>query len=274
MRPNCLRELLRAGRPSLGTHICIEWPAITELVGHSGNFDYIEFVAESAPYDLRSLENLGRAIDLFPHMTGMMKIEQQPRTYLASRALGSGIQNLVFADIRTVAEAEECVRSVRAETPEGNGLHGVGARRDVRFGLEAGTPAFVQALEDAVVALMIEKKQAVENLDAILSVKGIDMVQFGPADYSMSIGVAGQYEHPAVREAEKHVIETALRKGLQPRAEIDSASQAERYLAMGVNHFCVGTDTRILYSWFESEGKSMRDVLTVGPQPMKTPAAS
>jgi hypothetical protein len=79
MRPNCLRELLRAGRPSLGTHICIEWPAITELVGYSGNFDYIEFVGESAPYDLRSLENLGRAIDLFPHMTGMMKIEQQPR---------------------------------------------------------------------------------------------------------------------------------------------------------------------------------------------------
>ena len=42
-------------------------------------FDYVEFVGEYAPYDLYALENIGRAIELFPHMTGMMKIEQEPR---------------------------------------------------------------------------------------------------------------------------------------------------------------------------------------------------
>lgn len=261
MRPNRLRELLRADQPSVGTHIHIGWPSVTELVGHSGNFDYIEFVGEYAPYDLHSLENLGRAIDIFPHLSGMMKIEQQPRTYLAVRAIGSGIQNILFADVRTVADAVECVRSVRAETPEHGGLHGVGMRRDVRFVLEGGSPAFIQALEDAVVALMIEKKQAVEDLESILDVKGIDMVQFGPSDYSMSIGVAGQRNHPAVREAEEHVIKTALKKGIQPRAEIGSASQAERYLNLGMKHFCIGTDMSILYNWFKNEGQAMREVL-------------
>ena len=58
----------------------------------------------------------------------------------------------------------------RAESPATGGIHGVGMRRDVGFVLDIGTPAFVQALEDAVVALMIEKKPAVEDLDAILSV--------------------------------------------------------------------------------------------------------
>lgn len=261
MRPNRLRELLRADQPSVGTHIHIGWPSVTELVGHSGNFDYIEFVGEYAPYDLHSLENLGRAIDLFPHLSGMMKIEQQPRTYLAVRAIGSGIQNLLFADVRSVDDVVECVRSVRAETPEHGGLHGVGMRRDVRFVLEGGTTAFVQALEDAVVALMIEKKQAVENLEAMLAVKGVDMVQFGPSDYSMSIGVVGQRNHPAVREAEEYVIKTALKKGIQPRAEIGSATQAERYLNLGVKHFCIGTDMSILYNWFKGEGKAMREVL-------------
>jgi len=261
MRHNRLRELLNKGEPSLGTHLHISWPSITELVGHSGAFDYIEFVGEYAPYDLYALENIGRAIDLFPHMTGMMKIEQQPRTYLAVRTIGSGIQNLLFADVRTVADAEECVRATRAESPTTGGLHGVGMRRDVRFVLEGGSPGFVQALDDAVVMLMIEKKEAVENLDAILSVKGIDMVQFGPSDYSMSIGLAGQGSHPQVREAEKFVIETALKKGIQPRAEMGRPDQAKRYLDMGVKHFCMGTDVSILFQWFKENGKAMRDLL-------------
>src|SRR5258708_5345245 len=158
MRPNRLRELLQAGKPSLGTHLHISWPSVTELVGHAAAYDYVEFVGEYAPYDLYSLENIGRAISVFPHMSGMMKIEQQPRTYLAIRAIGSGIQNLLFADVRTVADVEECVRSVRAETPEHGGIHGVGSRRDVSFVVEGGSPAFVQALADAVVMLMIEKK--------------------------------------------------------------------------------------------------------------------
>ena len=69
MRPNRLRQLLNEGKPSIGTHIHSSWPSVHELVGHSRMFDYIEFVAEYAPYDLYSLENIGRAIDLFPHMS-------------------------------------------------------------------------------------------------------------------------------------------------------------------------------------------------------------
>src|SRR5438093_6209874 len=156
MRRNRLRELLKADQPSLGTHIHISWPSIIELIGHSGMFDYVEFVAEYAPYDLYALENLGRAVDLFDHMSSMMKIEQQPRTYLTVRAIGSGIQNILFADPRTVEDVRECVRAVRAETPQTGGIHGCGMRRDVRFVLEGGSPAFVQALNDAVIALMIE----------------------------------------------------------------------------------------------------------------------
>jgi 2-keto-3-deoxy-L-rhamnonate aldolase RhmA len=204
---------------------------------------------------------VGRAVELFPHMTSMMKIEQEPRTYLAIRAIGSGIQNVLFADPRTAADVEACVKAVRAETPGAGGLHGVGMRRDVGYVLECGSPAFVQALDDAVVAVMIEKKTAVENLDALLSVKGVDMVQFGPADYAMSIGLAGQWGHPKVKEAERFVIETALRKGIAPRAEIGQPDDAKRYLDMGVKHFCIGWDMSILFNWFKENGQALRQLL-------------
>jgi 2-keto-3-deoxy-L-rhamnonate aldolase RhmA len=261
MRRNRLRELLNADQPSLGTHLHSSWPSIVELVGHSGMFDYIEFVGEYAPYDLYALENIGRAVDLFDHMSSMMKIEQEPRTYLTIRAIGSGIQNVLFADPRTVEDVEECVQAVRAESPSTGGKHGVGMRRDVRFVIEGGTPAFVQALDDVVIALMIEKASAVENLEALLSVKGVDMVQFGPADYSMSMGLTGQFDHPKVLEAERYVIETALRMGIAPRAELSDPEQAQKYLDMGVKHFCVGTDVSILFNWFKQAGQQMSTLL-------------
>tara|TARA_B100000029_G_scaffold317345_3_gene309807 strand:- start:173 stop:1015 length:843 start_codon:yes stop_codon:yes gene_type:complete len=261
MRHNRLRELLDADLPSLGTHLHSSWPSITELVGHSGMFDYVEFVAEYAPYDLYALENLGRAIDLFPHMSGMMKIEQEPRTYLTIRAIGSGIQNVLFADPRTVEDVQECVRAVRAETPSNGGIHGVGMRRDVRFVLEGGSPAFADALDQAVVALMIEKKPAVDNLESLLSVPGVDMTQFGPADFANSIDRPGEWTHPEVLEAEKHVIETSLKMGVAPRAEINTPEQAERYLEMGVKHFCVGTDVSILFDWFRDTGSAFNKLL-------------
>jgi 4-hydroxy-2-oxoheptanedioate aldolase len=228
-------------------------------------FDYIEFVGEYAPYDLYALENIGRAVDLFPHMTSMMKIEQEPRTYLTIRSIGSGIQNVLFADPRTKADVEECVRAVRAETPQARGRHGVGMRRDVGFVLEAGTPAFAEALDDAVIALMIEKVPAVENLESLLSVPGVDMVQFGPADYSMNLGLTGQFNHPQVREAEKYVIETALKLGIAPRAEISHPDECARYFDMGVKHFCIGTDVSVLFNWFREAGKTMNQLLKREP---------
>ena len=262
MRRNRLRELLNENKPSLGTHLHILQPSIVELVGHAGMFDYVELMGEYAPYDQYALQHLARAIELFDGMTGMMKIDQQPRTHLAVKAIDAGIQNVLFADIRSVADAEECVRSVRAESPDGGGIHGVGMGRDVGYVLEVGSQAFVDALNDAVVALMIEKREAVDDLEAILAVKGVDMVQFGPGDYSMSIGVPGQRQHPQVLEAERHVIETALRMNVAPRAEINHIGQAERYLNMGVRHFCVGFDVIVLFQWLKENGQAMQSLLS------------
>ena len=105
MRKNRLRELLDAGLPTLGTHLMSTWPTVTELVGQTGQFDYIEFVAEYAPWTMHDLDNLGRADRLFPDFSAMIKIEQDTRGHLAMRAIGSGLQNVLFADVRTAEDA-------------------------------------------------------------------------------------------------------------------------------------------------------------------------
>ncbi len=262
LRRNRLRELLDSGSPSLGTHLLSTWPTITELVGQTGHFDYVEFVAEYAPWTMHDLDNLGRAIELFPDFTGMIKIEQHTRGHLAMRAIGSGIQNILFADIRTPADALECVRAVRPEHPDDRGLHGAGMRRDARTVMHVGSPEWTRALRESVVVLMIEKKEAIANLDEILSIEGVDMVQFGPADYALSMGWSRLDAADAIRDTERQVIEKAISKGIQPRAEIADASKASWYTDLGVRHFCVGHDVGILYNWWAEQGRLMRGAMT------------
>ena len=261
MRENKLRKLLNDGMPSVGTHVHSMWPSVVEVLCHTGLFDYVEFVAEYGPFDLFSMDNFCRAVELFD-MSSMIKVDQEPRGFLAQRGIGAGFQSVLFADCRSADDVRECVRITRPDTPEDGGIHGANTRRFTYRGMSYGGEAdYVQALRDVVVVVMIEKGSAVEELDEILEVDGLDMVQWGPSDYSMSIGRAGERGAPEVRAAEHKVFESALKAGVQPRAEIGSVEDAKRFLDMGVTHFCIGTDISILFDWWKSNGDGLRKAI-------------
>src|SRR5262245_4197736 len=257
MSANHFRKLLQEGKPTLGTRLQSAWPTATEIVGRSQKYDYVEFLAEYAPYNLHDLDNLGRAIQLFPNFSGLIKMERSAQEHLAIRAMAAGIENLLFTDLRNADDARECVRIVRPETPDDGGTHGMAGGRAAT----GGPAALVQAYRDAVIVVMIEKKGAVENLEQILAVKGIDMVQFGPSDYSMSIGQAGQRTSDQVVEAREYTIRTALKMGVQPRAELTESSEADYYVKLGVKHFCMAADTTILSRYYAQEGTAMREII-------------
>ena len=264
MRKNRLREKLKQGKPTLGTRLISIWPGMVEIVGHTGMFDYVEYLGEYSSWDLHDLENFGRAVELFD-MSSMIKIDQSNRAYIAQRALGSGIQNILFTDIRTVEDARECVDIVRAETPSTKGINGAANRRNVGYYLEAGSPQYVKAMEEVIVALMIEKKEAVDNLDEILSVPGIDMIQFGPGDYSLSLGYPGERKHPKVKEAELKTIETAIKKNIRPRVEISSIKynmeELQKYVELGVKDFNLPSEGKIIYEWLKQHGEYLGKLL-------------
>ena len=259
MRPNLLRQKLNAGQPTLGTRVHSIWPATVEALGHTGIFDYVEFLAEYAPFDLHGLDNFCRTVELY-EMSAIIKVDAEPRIFLAQRGVGAGFQGVLFADVRTAADVRECVRICKPETPEDRGVFGVSMRRFTYMGY-GGTPEYVQALRDVVVLMMIEKREAVENLDEILTIEGIDMIQWGPADYAMSVGKPGERNHPEIKAAERRVIESALKAGIQPRVEIHHPDQAKYYLDMGVKHFSLGVDLTILFNWWKTNGEQLRKLL-------------
>ena len=260
MRANTFRELLKADKPTIGTHIHTTWPSIVEAIGHTGTYDYVEFVAEYGPFDLYAFDDMCRAAELYD-MSMMVKVDQEPRGFIAQRAIGSGFQSVLFSDCRSADEVRECVAIARPETPEDGGTYGVATRRFTYMGY-GGSMDYVRALRDVVVVIMIEKDGAVQNLEEVLSVPGVDMIQWGGSDYSMSVGRAGQRGSAEIKAVERKVIETSLKMGVPPRAEINTADQAKYNLDMGVRHFCIGTDVNILYDWWKAHGDSVRKAVT------------
>ena len=250
---------MNRGEPTLSTHIHSTWPSVVEAVGHTGLYDYVEFVAEYAPFDLHDLDSLCRAAELYD-MSSMIKVDQSHQEFLAQRAIGAGFSSVLFTDGRSADEVRECVRAVRPDTPDDKGLYGTATRRHTYMGY-GGSPEYVQSLKDIVVAVMIEKKGAADELEEILSIPGVDMVQWGGSDYSMNIGIPGQRSHPDVLAARNKVFRTALEMGVPPRAEIQTVDDAKEFLDMGVRHFSIGTDITILHGWWKEKGEELRKVI-------------
>jgi 4-hydroxy-2-oxoheptanedioate aldolase len=160
-------------------------------------------------------------------------------------------------DCRDRAEVEECVRICRPDTPEDGGLYGAASRR---FAYDSsGRDEFSQALRDVVVAIMAEKRSLVDDLENCL-VPGVDMVQWGPSDYTMSSGL--KPGDPSIKEAERFVIETCQKKGVAPRIELESLDNVEYYLNLGVKHFRIGTDVGILRRFWRENGTRLKGMLS------------
>ncbi len=258
-RQNKLRQKLAVGEPTLSTNINGIWPAEVEAIGYTGLYDYVEFVAEYGSFDLHDLDNLCRAAELH-NMDSMIKIDQSLMPYLAQRGIGAGFGSVLFTDVRDIQEVRDCIKAVRPDHPDHGGRYGVATRRNTYMGY-GGTPEYVQMIADTVLVFMIEKKGALDNLEQILEEPGVEMVQWGGADFSMNVGHPGEANHPDVAAARNKTFTTAIRMGVPPRAEIGSADQAKEYLDMGVRHFSVGTDLAILFNFWRREGEQIRKAL-------------
>lgn len=259
MHENKLRRILDKGGTSVSTRLWSTWPVYTEVLGVSGNFDYMEFVAEYAPFSQADLENMARAAELYD-MGSMIKVDFQNRGYVAQKAVASGFQAVNFADHSTPEEVEESIRMLRPYVTGTAGRYGCPNRRFIGRPEGVSQLEHIQRLQEIVLCFMIEKQEAVDRIEEICSVPGIDMVQFGPSDYCMSRGWNRVGHEEDYKAAERKVIRTALEHGIQPRCEIGSPQEARYYMDLGVRHFSLGDQMTVLKSFWNREGAQMREM--------------
>ena len=257
MKTNKMRYLLDNNLPSVATRLWSTNPFFTEAVGSTGNYDYIEFLAEYSSFTQMDLENIARAAELH-NMGSMIKIDYLNRGYVAQKAIGSGFQSVLFTDCRNAEQVAESVQMVKPETEPDGGGFGYPNRRFIGFQPRIIQMAHAQRLRDTVLCFMIEKKEAVDNIEEICKVPGVDMIQFGPSDYCMSRGWNAKDHTPEFKEAERHIIKVALENGVQPRCEIRTPEAAQYYIDLGVKHFCLGDQFVDLITGWTEKGGEMR----------------
>jgi len=258
--PNTFRQKLDAGAATVGTHFMFVDPDVPEIIGDTGLFDYGEFTAEYSAFDMPMLYHLARAAQC-GNLPLMIKPDQDSQAFWAQAALGAGFKAVLFTDIRTPEDVDECHACIRPDTPGEDARMGVKLRRPALASYD--TTAYLEDLKSVVSCIMIEKSVALDDIDAILErarIRNIDMTQWGPADFGFSRGEPGLMATPEIRTYEEQVIAKSLAYGIHPRIEIGAPEQAKRYIDLGVRHFCIGWDRFIYRSSLMSLGEKMQEL--------------
>lgn len=256
---NQLRKKLETQEIITATRIDFTWPQLVEIIGRTGSYDYVEFLAEYAPFDQYDLENMARAAELH-NISMIIKPDYHNRIYVAQKAIASGFEGILFTDHTSPEEIKETIRHITPAVPNG-GTMGFVNRRWIRSADMSSQMDYARDVKDIVKGFMIEKVEAVKNLEGICQVEEVDFLQFGPADYSMNSGF-DKKDHPdEVKEVERYVIETALRYGKRVRVEIRNAEDAKYYHDLGVRDFALGTDLRILKDFYRQESDKLQAIV-------------
>ncbi|MFP3040996.1 aldolase/citrate lyase family protein [Treponema primitia] len=259
MNENKIRKLLNEGKPTTCTRIWSTWSFFTEALGATGNFDYMEFAAEYAPYSQVDLENIARAAELH-NMGTMIKLDFMNRGFTAQKAIASGFQAILFVDHETPAEVKESIKMIKPNTPSDKGLYGTPQRRFIGTRPNVSQTEHAQRLRDIVICFMIESEEAMKNIDEICSIEGVDMLQFGPSDYSLSVGWNRNEHIEELKAEERKMIDVALKHGIQPRCEIKKVEAAQYYIDLGVRHFSLGDQFDKINQFWKEEGARIRKI--------------
>ena len=205
MRQNSVKRRLRRGEPAFGTMIKEALSAgIVDALSLAG-FDYFVIDMEHCPYSMRTVANIlqyARHTDL----TGIVRVPKLEYFYIA-RALDAGAEGVWIPHVDTEQEARQLV-SCAKYPPQGRRGAAVPLFKTKEFQQAADAASyFARSNDEVLVIVQIESAEAVENIESIVSVEGVDVAMMGPLDLSLDLGYPGQRAHPEVKKAVQRVVD-------------------------------------------------------------------
>jgi len=208
MRDNHVRERLRAGTSTLGSFIGLGSPNVAELMAHAG-FDWLVIETEHNALDSAETQHLlmamnGRSVVPIVRLPSINPGDIQ-------RALDIGAMGVVVPLVRTAAEAQAVVSATRYPPL---GARSFGALRASHYTYD-NEDYFARANAHLLVVLIIETREALDNLDEIAAVDGVDVLFIGPADLSIALGESPlNPASDALEAATRRVLEAGRRHGV------------------------------------------------------------
>ncbi len=199
-RPNHLKAKLRKGENPIGCWLGLDSPAAAELLALVG-YDALLIDMEHGPSDIASATRQMQAMSALP-ATSIVRVPWNDAVVI-KRVLDAGAESVMIPSINTVEEARDAVAACHYP-PKGIRGAAYSLVRASNYGLDAAQYGEDDGKE-LLVMCQIESIKAVDNIEAICKVAGIDLLFIGPLDLSASIGRKGDYQNPEFVQALEHV---------------------------------------------------------------------
>lgn len=244
---NTFKLALQNKQPQIGLWLSLADSYAAEICAGAG-FDWLLIDGEHAPNDLRSVLQQLQTISGYPACHPIARLPMghgHVGEMLVKQYLDLGATTLLIPMVDTAEQATALVRAARYPQDEGGGgIRGMAGARASRFGRY---PRYAhEANAQVCVLVQAETQTALDNLDAIAAVEGVDGVFIGPADLSASMGYVGQLTHPAVLAAIDQAVVRINRAGKAAGILTTNETLAQHYLELGALFVAVGLDTGLL----------------------------
>ena len=250
MRPSRVKAKLRRNEPALITTLHYVEPSLYELTSLMG-FDGIWMDLEHHQYSVETAANLMRAARV-----GASDIIARPgkgEFMRMSRLLEAGAQAIMYPRCESAAEAAEVVRWAKFAPLGERGVDGANA--DAPYCCMPLVEYLKRANEETLVLVQIESPKAVEAVEAIAKVPGVDALFLGPADLSVLYGVPGQFDHPKMVSARERVAKAASSAGIHWGTTSPDPVHSRKIMDMGARLVCHNADILIIKRGLEDVQK-------------------
>src|SRR6266581_3691378 len=236
---NRFKRALVSGRPQIGLWSSLSSPYTVEVIAGAG-FDWLLLDMEHSPNDLESL--LAQLQAAAPYGTHPVVRVPWNDMVTIKRVLDIGAQSLLVPYVSSAQEAAAAVSYTRY--PPG-GVRGVaGTTRATRFGRIKDYAR--RAHEEICLLVQVETEQALQSIEAICAVDGVDGVFIGPADLHASLGHTGEIANPKVKPLIDDAIRRIRKFGKAPGILTPNEADARHWLECGALFVAVGADVGIL----------------------------
>jgi len=254
---NLVKEKLRKGKVCIGVWHEIGHPDIAEIQAMTG-WDFMLYDTEHSPIELTQVQSCIQVAARFA-TTPLIRVAWNDPV-LIKKALDIGAHGLLIPWVNSEAEAQRAVESCRYPL---EGIRGFGPRRASMYGTNTDDYFERFAKEEILLIVQIETQRALENIDGILSVEGVDVAFVGPMDLSISLGIRQQFDNPQFKEAVQLVLRKCKEYHVIPA--MDGGGTAERTkqrIDMGFRLLPLASDVDFLVEAEQTAYQSIKDLIS------------
>jgi 2-dehydro-3-deoxyglucarate aldolase/4-hydroxy-2-oxoheptanedioate aldolase len=254
---NRIKHALRDGQAVIGTMIVeFRQPSVVQLLANAG-FEFFIIDNEHGPFTIETIADLTRAA-VYMGLTPLVRVPELTYAHIA-QSLDAGAQGIMAPRISTAAQVREVLQMMKypPEGRRGNAL----SRGYTQFKSGPVAEVMAQVNEETLLIVQVEMREAVENIDEIVSTPGVDVALIGPNDLSIALGVPGQQNHATVQAAIQKTMAACQRHGVAPGIHMNDLSLAVHWARQGMRLVSSNAEIGLLVKAGQEVTKSIGEAL-------------